>query len=133
MELKDIKKRKYQGYVWMSDQKMPETLNGKIEFDFSHTKYKHANPFVIEALLWCAESQTSVHVRHTGRYIINETVLTEEDLKNSKFYIPNRVETSGRDMRFAQIWKDEPDPLCEGFPVQTLKAVVFTGFTNSSK
>jgi CRISPR type III-associated protein (TIGR04423 family) len=133
MELKDIKKRKYQGYVWMSDQKKPLTLKGDKDFDFSETKYQTVNPFVIEALLWCENTKTSVHVRHTGRYVINEFVLTDDDLKNEKFYIPHRLETSGRKARFCQIWEEKDDDLCEGFPVFTLKAIVFTGFANPSK
>ena len=135
MELKDIKKRKYQGYVWMSDKKMPPTLNDE-EFDFSDNIYKEPNPFVIEALLWCEGENVSIHVRHTGRYVINQFDLTE--LKKAgaefveKFYVPHRLDTDEKSVRFQQIWESEKDPLCNDMPVLTLKAVVFTGFSSIS-
>ena len=132
--LNEIKRRNYQGYVWMSDKENPELIKG--EFDFS--EYTSINPFVIEALLWCQAEEISIHIRHTGRYVINEFDLKEKNLPKgavleAKNYIPHRLKGINN-VNFKQLWLPEPDSLCEGtserMEVLTLKAIIFTGFNN---
>jgi CRISPR type III-associated protein (TIGR04423 family) len=126
-KLSEIKRRKYQGYVWMSDKDKPDMIDHEFEFSESTS----INPFVIEALLWCQSEQISVHIRHTGRYVINEFDLKKypKEALSEKSYIPHRLEGI-TNVNFKQLWLPEPDPLCAGMNVLILKAIIFTGFDN---
>lgn len=128
----DISKRKYDGYIWFSDQKKPVTL---IEEEYSFEDAKE-NPFVIEALLWNAEEEISIMVRHTGKYHIQEFKLNElsaESKLEDKFYLPHRLNENVKHVCFKQLWIPEPDALCEGMSVMTMKALIFTGFKYSTE
>ena len=123
----NIPTRKYDGYVWLSDQKEPETLIQK-EFSFEDTK---ANPFIIEALLWNAEEEISIMVRHTGKYHIQEFKLNELPTGHElveKVYLPHRLGDQVKHVYFQQLWIPEPDAFCAGMKVMTMKALIFTGF-----
>jgi len=130
--LSEIKKRKYSGYIWMSDAKEPKVLNGE-EFDFSTIGI---NPFIIEALLYCKEEKTSLTIRHTGKYHINEIDLNNlpdgAKLENIE-YLPHRLKDKdkGIDVEkvcFKQLWVPEKDENCLDMEVLKMKALVFTGF-----
>lgn len=128
-KLKDIPKKKYQGYVWYSDKSTPMQLYGDIEYAFTEDKL---NPFVVEAMLFCKEENISIMVRHTGKYYI-----TQYDLKNlpegaslvPKKYLPHRLKDISN-ICFQQLWVPELDCNCEDMEVLTLKAVIFNGFDN---
>jgi CRISPR type III-associated protein (TIGR04423 family) len=129
----DIPTRKYQGYVWLSDEKYPTVLD-KQEYDFTKVK---ENQFVIEALLWDAEDGgTSIMVRHTGKYHILKFKLDElpagHELED-KVYLPHRLGEKVKNVCFKQLWIPEPDPLCEKMDVMTMKALIFTGFNCSTE
>lgn len=123
----DIPNKKYQGYVWLSNAAKPVVLNSEYH-DFSQIGI---NPFVIEALLWCEEDQISVVVRHTGTYRIHEY-----DLKSlapgaelvEKEFLPHRLGSYIKKVKFKQLWLPEQDQNCEGLYVLTMKALIFTGF-----
>lgn len=128
--ISEIKKRKYEGYVWMSDEKTPKVLYGKEEYDFASIATQ--NPFVIEALLWSEKDNISVHVRHTGKYHIHEYELNELSKIDGvelveKSFLPHRLEKVER-VKFKQLWLPEPDENCIKIPVLTMKALIFTGF-----
>ncbi len=133
--LNNVKKRKYVGYIWMSDKQEPKVLTQPTEFDFSKVG---ANPFVQEALLYCNEGneEVSITVRHTGVYQI-----TEFDLKNlpqgaelnEREYFPHRLGFQDKRVFIKQLWFPEPDPNCDGMEVLTLKAHIFTGFVTPKK
>lgn len=139
---KEIPSKKYQGYIWYSDQKKPEILCG--DKDYRLKLIEGENPFVIEALLYCEDDETSIMVKHTGKYIVQEYKLKEEREKCEevkKQYLPHGVnrkkeEQQADDMsskvkrlNFSQFWQEEKDSACEDMPVLKLKATVFTGFT----
>ncbi|MEA5402816.1 TIGR04423 family type III CRISPR-associated protein [Arcicella sp. DC2W] len=128
----DIPKRKYDGYVWFSDQKEPVPLIQK-EYSFEDTK---ENPFVIEALLWNEEEKISIMVRHTGKYHIQEFKLKElptgHELEE-KVYLPYRLGDKVKHVCFKQLWIPEEDELCEKMEVMTMKALIFTGFKYSTE
>lgn len=126
----NIPKRKYDGYVWFSDQKEPVTLIQK-EYSFEDTK---ENPFVIEALLWNTEEEISIMVRHTGKYHIQEFKLNELPAGHElveKVYLPHRLGDKVKHVCFKQLWIPEKDPFCEEMEVMTMKALIFTGFKYS--
>ena len=126
--LKQIPQGNYEGYIWMSDQKNPEILNGET-FDFSRIT---TNPFIIEALLFDKENNKSIHIRHTGKYYIHTIDLNnlpqDSELVETE-YLPHRLENVKK-VCFKELWVPEDDPLCEGWPVLTMKALIFVGFDN---
>lgn len=123
----NIPKRKYDGYVWLSNEKYPIVLD-KQEYDFSQVK---ENPFVIEALLWNEEEKNSIMVRHTGKYHIQEFKLDKLPVGHElveKVYLPHRLGDKVKHVCFQQLWIPEPDAFCAGMEVMTMKALIFTGF-----
>ena len=124
----NIPKRKYDGYVWLSNEKYPIVLD-KQEYDFTQVK---ENPFVIEALLWNEEEKISIMVRHTGKYHIQEFKLNELPTGHElveKVYLPHRL-NNVKQVYFQQLWIPEPDAFCAGMEVMTMKALIFTGFNS---
>lgn len=127
MEIKN--NQNYVGYYWMSDKQSPN------RFDANSFKNLKSNPFIIEGMLWDEINQTSIMIKHTGRYIINEfnlnEIKTNQGVKiEEKEYIPFRLKEVGAKDKvyFNQIWLPEKDPLCENMEVLKLKAIIFTGF-----
>ena len=130
--LSDIPKLTYEGYVWFSNKKEPKVLDKEL-FDSIHFE---ENSFIIEALLWNAEEETSIMVRHTGKHHIQKFKLdelpTEYELVE-KVYLPHHLGKKVKKVCFKQLWLPEPDPLCEEMPVMTMKALIFTGFNCSTE
>lgn len=130
-----ITERKYEGYVWMSDEANPQMLYGEEEFKFS--SMSPPNPFVIEALLWSEDDQISVHVRHTGKYHIHEYNVCDLSKEKGaalvdKSFLPHRLK-GVKKVKFKQLWLLEKDENCMDMPVLTMKALIFTGFELKSK
>lgn len=119
-----IEKKKYQGYLWYSNEQKPQIIDGQsvwgIQID------EATNPFIIEGLLWDEESQTSVSIKFIdGHYYKKETVLGGEyDLIG---FIPRRMSKVEK-LLFARCWKTIKDELCEGFKTKKLDSVIFKGF-----
>jgi|SRR5690554_3371266 len=127
-ELTQIPDLEFEGYVWYSDKEGPTVLRNE-KFDFGAVSQ---NPFVQEALLYCQEKEISVMVRHTGRYHISEidmNNLPDDAKRKPKEYLPHRLNTSKK-LKIEQLWLPEEDSNCEGMEVLTLKAHIFTGFSN---
>ncbi len=124
-KLTDIPNYSYEGYIWMSDENKPKVLNNE-SFDFSKIK---TNPFIIEGLLYSKTENISIHIQHAGNYQIFEYHLNDYAKSNivEKEYLPHRLEHVSK-VKFKQIWLPEPDKICEGMEVMTLKSIVFCGF-----
>lgn len=124
--------RNYIGYYWLSDSKTPCKIDGH------NYKIASINPFVMEAMLWDADNEISIMVKHTGKYWISAFDLKEirkiygNDALHSKQYLPHRLSHIGeiKKVKFEQLWLPESDALCEGEKVLKLKAILFTGFKN---
>lgn len=155
--IKDIPKRKYEGYIWLSDQEKPKVLQGET-IDFSkpisigEKEYKfieeNHNPFIVEALLYAKNENISVSVKHTGKYQIHEIDLNnlpenavleeyaDNEEKQKLEYLPHRL-NGIKKLNFKQLWVPEEDENCEseenpkGMEVLKMKALIFTGFTKS--
>lgn len=129
--ISEIPERNYQGYVWLSDQEKPFILPGDT-FDFSTVK-ENENPFIIEALLYAKDENISVSVKHTGKHHIHEIDLKDlpkgAELREIQ-YLPHRLDRVEK-LNFKQLWFPEPDESCEGMEVLKMKALIFTGFTNT--
>ncbi|QXP70768.1 TIGR04423 family type III CRISPR-associated protein [Polaribacter sp. R2A056_3_33] len=129
--LKEIPKMAFEGYIWKSDESEPEVLLNEI-YDFDTVL---TNPFIIEALLFCKEKNTAIHIQHTGSYQIAEYDLKALEkagaVLEEKEYLPHRLSPAVKNVSFKQIWQEEEDRLCEGMPVLKMKAVVFCGFNKA--
>lgn len=127
----EIPKIKYEGYVWIADQKKPKTLQRE-EYSFENIP---ENSFIVEALLWNAEEQISIMIRHTGKYHVQQFKLNELPTGHQlveKAYLPHRLGDEVKRIYFQQVWVPVPDALCEGMPVMTMKALIFTGFKSAT-
>lgn len=126
--LTEIPDYDYEGYVWMSDEKEPKVLKNK-KFTFNEDQQ---NPFIVEGLLWAKKEGVSIHIRHTGRYLINLVELDKvphiEESEEVQ-YLAHRV-IGVKNLKFMQLWEPEKDPLCEGMEVLKMKALVFIGFAS---
>lgn len=120
-----IEKSKYQGYLWYSDKKEPQVLNNEVfELEIADS----SNPFVIEGQLF--DGQKSISIKYVdGKYIVNTYDLDALDgvMQEQKFY-SHRVD--GKQLKFRQIWKEQPDELCEGMQVLQPAELFFVGFNN---
>ena len=118
-----IEKSKYQGYLWYSDKKEPQVLNNEVfELEIADS----SNPFVIEGKLF--DGQKSISIKYVdGKYIVNTYDLDALDgvMQEQKFY-SHRVD--GKQLKFRQIWKEQPDELCEGMQVLQPAELFFVGF-----
>ncbi len=141
MKVNEIETRKYEGYIWLSDQEHPRVYHNE-EIDFSkpieifNTKYdfsiENQNPFIVEALLYAKDEQISVSVKHTGKYHVNEIDLKnlpESSILDDIQYLPHRLVGVSK-VNFKQLWIPEPYENCKGFDVLKMKALIYTGFTN---
>jgi len=118
-----IEKRKYEGYLWYSNEQQPQVLYGQSEWGIDINNA--TNPFIIEGQLWDEESRTSVSIKYIdGNYYKSETVLQGDyDLVE---YIPRRMPKVEK-LLFARCWKTVDDELCEGFNTTKLENVLFIG------
>jgi CRISPR type III-associated protein (TIGR04423 family) len=123
--LNSIPPGNYEGYIWMSDSEEPKVLNGE-KFDFSLIQI---NPFIIEGLLFDKVANISIHIIHTGDYVITKYELHKlsSQVIEPKEYLPHRLKEIKK-LLFKQIWEEKSDKNCLDFPVLTLKAIVFCGF-----
>lgn len=126
-KLSNINNRTFEGYIWLSDQEKPILLRNET-FDFS--KYEEgANPFIVEALLY--NNNNSVHIQHTGRYVVKEFDFKHLENKGAVFedvkFLPHRLDSVNK-VKFKQLWLPEEDADCENMPVLKMKALIFTGF-----
>ncbi|MBD5358032.1 MAG: TIGR04423 family type III CRISPR-associated protein [Bacteroides sp.] len=124
----------YQGYYWMSDATDPVIVAGLPTM--LQTLDANVNPFVIEAQLYDPENHLSFSIKYVdGRYVVTRYDVKEkiDDVRSGKYdfitlkkYIANRM--PGRELRFFQYWEEQPDNLCEGFPVLQPAGLAFVGF-----
>ncbi len=127
MEGHQIPTAKYEGYIWMSDQVVPQIFDGTEQQSLMLTDGE--NPFVVEGQLWDAAQHRSVSIRYVdGCYKAAETVVTDEQLRAPVVnYIPHRIH-GVKGLKFLRIWKEEVDPLCESMTTLQLQKSIFVGF-----
>lgn len=122
-----IDKAIYEGYVWWSDENAPCVIDNE-EFELQIAD--EANPFVVEAQLYCAETETSIAVKYVdGSYRnirIENKELAGKISSDEKKYHATRM--NGKVLRFRQYWREESDPLCEGMAVLQPAELAFVGF-----
>lgn len=120
-----IEKSKYQGYLWYSNEKEPKVLTDEV---FELEIPESTNPFIIEGQLY--DGKKSISIKYVdGKYIVNTYELDKLDrvIQDQVFY-SHRM--GGKQLKFKQIWKEQPDELCEGMQVLQPVELVFVGFNN---
>ena len=129
----DIKKAKYVGYLWFSNQQEPEVFYGDKEFEISIPNDQ--NPFIIEGYLWNEELKESISIKYVdGAYLLkNENcknwLENENDNKRTFVsFIPHRIKKIKK-LNFIQCWDEKKDSLCDNMKVLTPTKLVFCGFT----
>lgn len=122
----EIKRSKYQGYVWFSDSKSPVVLMDQ-EYELSIDESQ--NPFVVEAYLFSSEDQMSHLVKYVDgayRHIVHDLNAKTSDAFDEKVFFA--VKEIGKQMLFRQYWRKEADANCEGMEVLVPAESVFVGF-----
>jgi CRISPR type III-associated protein (TIGR04423 family) len=119
----------FTGYYWMSDCDKPKMLS---EEPFPKELFGEGkNPFCIEALLYSDSEQVSIHIQHTGQYLVSGYDLSK--LKGleieEKAYLPHKLENVEK-VLFKQVWEEDLLTVDEKESMPTLKptALIFCGF-----
>lgn len=117
-----------QGYVWMSDRDEPQLVEGAVP---ELTIRLDSNPFPVEAQL--VVDGESVGIRQTGGgYVVSRHRLEDFEGCPETVFAANRFKgVTG--LVFYRNWREEPDPLCCGFPVLTPAEMVFVGFKKAEE
>jgi len=113
--------KEYEGYVQFSHRPI----------DLERDLFPRANDiadekgFVYEAHFY--KDNQSIMIRQ-----INDSwIVSQTDTTDAEFEFFHGI--SNLKIRMAQIWKPEPDELCEGMSVMKLKKVVFAGFEKDKR
>jgi len=124
----DLPTGTYTGYYWLSNAESPHQVNKK----FDENLLKMGIPFIVEAALYDEITKTSILIKHDGA----QHEMVQYNLNEMEGYecLVIEIETHRLDgapaARFMQIWKEEPDALCENMKTLKPYAQIFTGFTN---
>ena len=129
--------RKYEGYIWGSDDSEPVLLQ---EETFPFETWKKSSSFILEALLYDKTNKVSVFIRHApgaGKEDLQLhefylDPLPEGSLLEPVAYLPHRLKGVEK-VCFYQWWEPEKDPNCMDMEVLKMKALIFSGFTPLSK
>jgi len=115
----------YEGYLWLSDQKMPaiDSLNEILKNIFDSS-----NPFIVEGQLYSKNENKSYSIKYAdGKHHVTEYDLNAATSKSEiKTYLSN-IEGVSK-LNFRQYWELKSDELCEGMNVLMPTAFVFIGF-----
>jgi CRISPR type III-associated protein (TIGR04423 family) len=128
MRVTEIKKSNYQGYLWYSDKKTPESFSNK---ECGGELDAEKNPFIIEGQLYDSENRISYSIKYVdGEYFINEYKVEEADLKDNDNKVSYKAHRMGKGvvLEFLQYFREVEDELCEGMKVLQPAEKVFIGF-----
>lgn len=123
------KNMKYEGYLWLSDERSPrllleETVGAEL---LPYLEGGVINPFVQEGWLYSRSEGVSYSLRQMdGALRICRFEVPPCDGEDELSYLSNRM--GERWLRFRQVWEEVSDPLCCGMGVKRLKKLVFVGF-----
>ena len=120
----------YEGYVQFSHRKIEKERDIFVK---RNPELKEESGFIYEAHFYNETTKTSVAIKQVNEScLVSKTVLTDKRYDVSYEEYISDIEKFPK-ITMAQIWKAEPDTLCEGMEVKKLKKVVFAGFKSNSK
>lgn len=125
----EIKKSKYEGYIWYSDANEPKILDSE---DFKLKREESENPFILEAQLF--DGKTSHSIKFVdGKYIHKQYNLDSlsAKVKTEKVFKMNRG--GDRELIFNQYWDEVKDEENYDMPVLISAELVFVGFKNKEE
>lgn len=124
------KSKNYVGYYWMSDSSTPKKIEGNLENESPFTTIEEdANPYIVEANLYCDESKSfSISIKNTGeKPIVTQIMVSKDDEGDGttikiedQDYIAHRL-TGVKKVCFKQAWIAKPDFYCAGKKDETGK------------
>lgn len=126
--INSIPEGRFQGYIWMSDQKEPDIYDNR--FFQGIRELKPSNPFISEAYFFDKDNNASYSVRMVdGNYIAYRFLVSDHAILESEdhYFIPSFKDAPGA-LHFKELWHPVPDPLCEGMDVLVPGEFVFLGF-----
>jgi len=124
----NLKEKEFEGYMWWSDEPAPRIYPGDKPIEWPK---EGANPFVIEGNLWNKVDERSYLIRFIdGKYLVYEFNLKGINPENiTKLdYLPNRMPSDIKELKFKKVWTAQHDPLCNGFEVLKPAFIAFVGF-----
>lgn len=135
----NTKNKKFQGYLWQSDQNAP-TVYYDEELKELDDLDNLQNPFIIEGQL--CNGETSYSIKYVdGKYLITQYDLRKlEEEENKTYtpysYLPNRINSEKGKIEkliFHQYWEEEstPSPECENMKTLKPAELVFRGFNKA--
>lgn len=113
----------HEGYVQFSDTKIREDDIYSTE-DIIADNLKPTKGFVYEAH-FCNDVESIAIKQVNAEWLVSTTKFSE--IQNRETDIETYF-AHGKNVKMAQIWKEEADEFCEGMEVKKLKKVVFAGF-----
>lgn len=140
-EIKTINKGLYTGYIWRSNAKDLEIINGNIPEDLQ-TLDCSKNPFIIEAQLIDTAKEKSYSVKYAdGKYYAYQYDIQNYDLEevkknNIKELVFQEFQSHRMDtikLQFIQRWTEKKDEYCEGMQVLQPAELIFVGFKEEEK
>jgi len=118
----------FQGYVQFSHREIDR------EKDIFLNKPPHVEKedgFIYEAHF--AHKNRSVSIRQVNNlWVISLTDISAVNTNDIQSY-KSEIKDWDYNIKMAQIWEEQNDPLCEGMKVKKLKKVVFAGFESNEK
>jgi len=140
-KLTDKIDRKYEGYIWDSNESHPVVLRNQT-FDFS--KYiDHLNPYIVEAWLYSVVDHCAWLIQHNCEYQVTKYDLKSLPEKHELIavdFIPHKLKENNpsgaspiKRVCFQQLWIPEKDLNCAKMPVLKMQALIFTGFNQQPK
>jgi CRISPR type III-associated protein (TIGR04423 family) len=121
----------YEGYIQMSGKRIEYLFRRADSLPKWGDLHKDEYSFIFEAALYDPKEKCSVLVRQMNDgWIWNEYRVDWDQAEQADRQLHYSVFEghSSRDLRMLQLWEEREDPLCPGFTVQELDAVVFAGF-----
>lgn len=114
--------KNYCGYVQFSDEKIREC---DIFKEYQDIQLIPTQGFIYEAH-FCNGTESIAIKQINDGWLVSKTSLSEVQNKEKDMQVYHAI--NGLQVKMAQIWEAENDPLCENMPVLKLKKVVFAGF-----
>jgi CRISPR type III-associated protein (TIGR04423 family) len=108
----------YEGYVQFSHRAID--LERDLFPRVDDIELENKRGFVYEAHFCNGESSIMIR-QQNAHWVVSETKIDSAEFET--FY-----GIAGLKVKMAQIWREEPDELCEGMRVKKLQKVVFAGF-----